>query len=230
MIKLVNRLGTEKELPVTFYISEMPFDVDLPTQPVYGRSGVVRTGIKTIRDRRFAIEGTLINDARTELDLLMAFLHETPLQCYPNNLNDRFLIVDLVGAPQTLRMRGKEIKVRLQLQALDPLWYGAEKTETITDTKKITVAGTVLTSPLIKTVSATTELNVSNGAQNIKVLAGDAAMIEIDNENYICKVNNVNRPDLINDQWLIDGFHLFPGENTITTNVPIEIIYRSKWY
>ena len=55
-------------------------------------------------------------------------------------------------------------------------------------------------------------------------------MIEVDCANYTCTVDGTSRLDLIDESWFVDGFHLAPGENEITTTKPIELVYRPRWY
>jgi len=43
-------------------------------------------------------------------------------------------------------------------------------------------------------------------------------------------VDGDNRLDLITEDWLLTGFDLLPGQNQITTNTPVTLVYRPRWY
>jgi len=49
VIKLTNALGAEKILPITMAFKRVPLEIIVPSQPLYGLDGEVRTGKSTLR-------------------------------------------------------------------------------------------------------------------------------------------------------------------------------------
>lgn len=137
MIKLVNRLGAQKVLPVTFSLSQVPLDIQVPYQPLYGRPGAVKTGKSTMSPRQFTLQGTVINrnkqDTRQELDALLPFLMEPPIEVYRHHEDTRFLRAHPVGAPQDWLTGDAEVQLRVPMIVLDPYWYGAQEQELTED-------------------------------------------------------------------------------------------------
>jgi phage-related protein len=117
--------------------------------------------------------------------------------------------------------------------AHDPYWYGQEVEVTVTGTQTITVDGTAPTYPLITTAGSVSSLVVSNALTGKEfVVAGATGVIEVDcdKRNMSVTVDGANRVDLIDDDWVLHSWALLPGENQITTNTPITVTYRPRWY
>jgi hypothetical protein len=133
VIKLVNRLGVQKVLPVTFSLRSMPLDIQVPYQPLYGRDGAVKTGKSTMLPRQFTLQGTIIHrskqDTRQELDELLPFLMEPPIEVYRHHDDTRHLRAHPVGAPQDWLTGDAEVQLRVPMVALDPYWYSAQEQE-----------------------------------------------------------------------------------------------------
>lgn len=237
MIKLTNALGAEKILPLTMSLSRMPLKIEVPSQSLYGLDGDVVTGKATLRPRQFILEGSIYYPDKgrieRELDALLSFLMHPPIEVYRNHRHDRFLRAYPLGAPQDWLDGGAELALRIPMVALDPYWYGPEVEVTVTGTQTIEVGGDAPTRPLITTVGSVSSLTVSNllTGKNFTV-SGAAGMIEVDNDerNPSVTVGGVNRLDLINGEWLLHSFDLLPGQNQITTNTPITMVYRPRWY
>lgn len=235
MIKLVNRLGAQKVLPVTFSLTQIPLDIQVPYQPLYGRHGAVQTGKATMSPRQFAIQGTIIHrskaNTRQELDALLPFLIESPLEVYRHHEDTRFLRAHPVGTPQDWLTGDAEVRLRVPMIALDPYWYGPEVEVTVSGTQVITVDGTAPVCPLIKTASSVIGLMVVNVTTDQEILVeGETGVIEVDSYNYTVTVDDVSRLDLVNDDWLLAGFELVPGQNELMTTTPITLTYRPRWY
>ena len=234
MIKLVNRLGAQKVLPVTFSLTQIPLDIQVPYQPLYGRHGAVQTGKATMSPRQFAIQGTIIHrskaNTRQELDALLPFLIESPLEVYRHHEDTRFLRAHPVGTPQDWLTGDAEVRLRVPMIALDPYWYGQEVTVQVSGTQAVEVEGTAPVHPLIRTTGSVSGLTVTNYTTNETLIVTGSGVIEVDNNDFTCRINGGNRLDAVNAEWLLLGFSLVPGENQIETNRAIEMVYRSRWY
>jgi phage-related protein len=235
VIRLTNALGAEKILPLTMSFRRVPLEIDVPSQPLYGRDGDVRTGKTTLRPRQFTLEGSIYypnkERIRQELDGLLSFLMQAPIEVYRQHHHDRFLRACPLGTPQEWIDLGAELSLQIPMVAPDPYWYGQEVTETITGTQTITVDGTAPTHPLIATTGPVSNLTVYNALTGKSiVIDGATGIVEVDNDQFAVTVSGANRLDLVNENWLLHGWELLPGDNVITTNTPITLTYRPRWY
>lgn len=236
MVRLTNALGAEKILPLTMFFKQVPFDLHLPLQQLYGRDGAVKTGKTTIPPRQFVLDGRIYYPGdkgriERELDSILSFLIHPPVEVYRLHTHDRFLRAYPLGAPQDWIDLGIELGLRIPMIALDPYWYGQEVTVQVDGTQTITVDGTAPTYPLITTAWSVSNLTVSNLLTGKEfVVAGATGVIEVDNADHTVTVGGINRLDLVNEDWFLAGFDLLPGQNRITTNTPITVTYRPRWY
>ena len=235
MIRLTNALGAEKVLPLTMSFRRVPLDIEVPSQPLLGLDGDVVTGKPTLRPRQFTLEGGIYHrdkaQIRRELDSILSFLMHPPAEGYRQHYHDRFLRAYPLGAPQDWLDGGAELALRIPMVAHDPYWYGQEVTVTVSGTQTITVDGTAPTSPLITTTGSVSNLAVGNSLTDKEfTVTGATGVIEVDNAEHTVMVDGDNRLDLITEDWLLTGFDLLPGQNQITTNTPITLVYRPRWY
>lgn len=235
MIKLTNALGAEKTLPLTMSFKRVPFDIDVPTQPLFGLDGDVVTGKPTLRPRQFVLEGSIYYPDKgrieQEFDALLSFLMRSPVEVYRQHYHDRFLRAHPLGAPQDWLDGGAELALRIPMVAHDPYWYGPEVEVTVSGTQTIAAEGTAPTYPLITTAGSVSNLTVSNLLTGKEfAVAGATGVIEVDNADHTVTVDGINRLDLVNEDWFLAGFDLLPGQNQITTNTPITVTYRPRWY
>jgi phage-related protein len=231
VVRLTNALGAEKILPLTMSFKRVPLDFDVPIQPLSGRDGAVKTGKTTLRERQFILEGGIYHNTRQELDSILSFLMHPPIEVYRQHYHDRFLKAEPLGAPQDWANLDRELTLRIPMIAMDPYWYGQEVVEQITGTQTITVDGTAPTHPLIATTGPVSNLTVYNALTGKSVVVdGATGVVEVDNDQFAVTVSGTNRLDLVNENWLLHGWELLPGENQITTNTPITVTYRPRWY
>lgn len=236
MIKLVNRLGAQKVLPVTFSLTQIPLDIQVPYQPLYGRHGAVKTGKSTMQPRQFTLQGTIINrskaDTRQEVDSLLPFLMAAPLHLYRHHEDTRFLQVYPTGAPQEWLTWDTEVSLRVPMIALAPYWYGAEVEESLSaGTTAIEVAGTAATHPIITTIGSVITLAVRNLTNGDEIeITGASGAVEVDTLDYTVTVGAQPALGLANDEWILHGYRLLPGENQIQANTPITVRYRPRWW
>ena len=235
MIKLTNALGAEKILPLTMFFKRVPLEIEVPSQPLYGLDGDVVTGKPTLRPRQFVLDGRIYypdkDRIERELDALLSFLMHPPIEVYRHHTHDRFLRAHALGAPQDWIDQGAELSLQIPMVAPDPYWYGQEVTETITGTQTITVDGTAPTHPLIITTGPVSNLTVYNALTGKSIVVnGATGIVEVDNAQFTVSVSDINRLDLVNENWLLHGWELLPGQNQITTNTPITLTYRPRWY
>jgi len=235
VIRLTNALGAEKVLPLTMSFRRVHFDIDVPSQPLLGLDGDVVTGKSTLRPRQFTLEGGIYHRdkgrIRQELDSILSFLMHPPVEVYRQHYHDRFLRAYPMGTVQDWLDAGAELQLRIPMVAPDPYWYGQEVIVELNGTQVITVDGTAPACPLIKTACSVTGLMVVNGATGQEILVeGETGVIEVDSYNYTVTVDDVSRLDLVNDDWLLAGFELVPGQNELMTNTPITLTYRPRWY
>jgi phage-related protein len=237
VIKLTNALGAEKILPLTMFFKRVPLEIEVPSQPLFGLDGDVVTGKPTLRPRQFVLDGRIYypdkDRIERELDSLLSLLMSPPIEVYRQHYHDRFLRAYPLGAPQDWIDDGAELGLQIPMIAPDPYWYGPEVTVNISGTQTIAVEGTAPTYPLITTASSVSSLVVSNALTGKEfVVAGATGVIEVDcdERNLSVTVGGVNRIDLIDDDWVLHSWALLPGENQITTNTPITVTYRPRWY
>lgn len=237
MIRLTNALGAEKILPLTMFFKRVPLEIEVPSQTLFGLDGDVVTGKPTLRPRQFTLEGRIYHPdkerIRQELDSILSFLMHPPIEVYRHHTHDRFLRAHALGAPQDWIDGGAELGLQIPMIAHDPYWYGPEVTVNISGTQTITVEGTAPTYPLITTASSVSSLTVSNALTGKGfAVTGASGVVEVncDHREMTVKVNGINRIDLINEDWLLNSWALLPGENQITTNTPITLVYRPRWY
>lgn len=235
MIRLTNALGAEKVLPLTMSFKRVPLDIEVPSQPLYGRDGDVVTGKPTLRPRQFTLEGGIYHwdkgRIERELDALLSFLMRPPIEVYRQHNHDRFLRARALGAPQDWIDLGAELSLQIPMIAHDPYWYGPEVTVQVSGTQVLQVDGTAPTYPIIKTAGSVSSLSISNGLTgHALTVSGATGVIEINNEQYTVTVDGESRLDLVNDDWLLAGFELVPGQNELMTTTPITLTYRPRWY
>ncbi len=236
MIKMTNALGAEMIVPDTILFRNVPLEINVPTVSLAGKHGGVRTGKSTLRPRLFALEGRIYypdkNYIRQQHDNLLEFLMQPPIEVYQLE-QERYLMAYPQGMPQGWIDLGKELELNIQMIALDPFWYGAEISETLTGTQVIEVAGTAPTPPVIATANSVEGLTISNlrTGQTVEI-SGATGIIEVYNHENDPQVyvGNESRLDLINDAWLLKPFKLVPGQNEITTSTEITLAYRPRWY
>jgi len=237
VIRLTNALGAEKILPLTMFFKRVPLEIEVPSQPLFGLDGDVVTGKPTLRPRQFVLDGRIYypdkDRIERELDSLLSLLMNPPIEVYRQHYHDRFLRAYPLGAPQDWIDGGAELGLQIPMIAHDPYWYGPEVTVNISGTQTITVEGTAPTYPLITTARSVSSLMVSNALTGKEfVVAGATGVIEVDcdKRNMSVTVGGINRVDLIDDDWVLHSWALLPGENRITTNTPITVTYRPRWY
>ena len=237
MIKLTNALGAEKILPLTMFFKRVPLEIEVPSQPLFGLDGDVVTGKPTLRPRQFVLDGRIYypdkDRIERELDSLLSLLMNPPIEVYRQHYHDRFLRAYPLGAPQDWIDDGAELGLQIPMIAHDPYWYGPEVTVNISGTQTITVDGTAPTYPLITTASSVSSLVVSNALTGQElVVTGASGVIEVscDPRDMTVKIGGANRLDCIDEDWLIGGWELVSGANQITTNTPITVTYRPRWY
>ena len=234
MIKLLNRVGAERRLPPTIFFKRVPFAIHVPHQAILGGDGAVQTGKATVQPRQFSLEGRIYYPdkarIRQELDELLPFLMQAPIEVYRHHEDTRFLRAQPLGAPQDWIDEGAELELQVPMIALDPYWYGQEVTVQVDDTQTITVDGTAPAIPQIVALGVTDNLAIVNESNGHSINVNASGDVEIDNTDYVCRVNGADRLDLIDDSWFLTGFELVPGQNQITTNTPITLTYRPRWY
>lgn len=234
MIRLVNRYGAEKILPRTISIPQIPLDINVPSQSLYGLPGAVKTGQSTLGPRQFTIQGTIINrnkaDTRQELDLLLPFLMEPPIEVYRHHEDTRHIRAYPLGGPQEWLTGDAELRLRVPMIALDPHWYGPQATVEVATAQVVEVDGNAPVAPYMRTTSSAGGLTVTSATTGDKLIVTGSGVIEVDNTEFTCLINGNNRLDAVNAEWLLTGFSLLPGANAITTSAPIEMIFRPRWY
>ncbi len=237
MVRLTNARGADKILPLTMSFRRVPLEIEVPTQPLFGRHGEVVVGRPRRRPRKFTLQGSIYhhdkNEIRRELDSILSLLMHPPIEVYRHHTHDRCLVAYPVGAPHEWRGRGQELNLQITMVAPDPDWVGPTTTASVSGTRTIEVAGTAPTHPLIKTTGSVSSLTVSNALTGKGfAVTGASGVVEVncDHREMTVKVNGINRIDLINEDWLLNGWELVPGANQIATNTPIMVTYRPRWY
>lgn len=247
MIKLVNRVGAQWQLPPTILFKRVPFTVHVPHQAIIGGDGAVRTGKETVQPRQFALEGRIYypgrkDRIRQELDGLLPFLMRPPIEVHHHG---RFLRAYPLGAPQDWIDEGAELGLQLPMVALDPYWYGAEVTATEENVTawQVEVDGTAPTPPVVRVeVKAPgTDLLLTNGANGHSLLvtgsylAGDVVMVYTATYEATLTRSAETVPivDALGDEFVVRGFELEPDINELTYTGPaatVTLTYRPRWY
>lgn len=230
MIKLINALGQEKTLPITMHWRRVPLEIEVPSQPLHGRDGEVVTGKPRRRPRAFTLDGSIYHPDKIQIeqdaDALLTFLMQMPVKVYRQHYHDRYLLAYPQGAAQDWLDAGAELQLKIPMVALDPYWYGPEVTVNVSGTQIVTVEGTAPTKPLM---TAQSSFSLHNEATN-QTVAVTGSNIAVDNINVACQVGSDQRLDLVNEDWLVLGFELVPGENRLATSAPVTLQYRPRWY
>jgi hypothetical protein len=234
MIKLINARGTERLLPETIILKQIPFGISLPYQRLVGRDGAVATGRPTREPRQFALEGRIYYPEKErieqELDALLSLLAHPPIKVYRLYTKARYLTAYPLGAPQDWIDKGAELGISIPMIALDPYWYGPAAEVEVTGTNTVHVDCTAPVIPVISTVDSVSGLTVVNQTTGQQVTVSKAGRIVVDNEHFSILVDGEPALDAASEDWILYGFELAPGDNAITTNVPINIVYRHRWY
>jgi hypothetical protein len=235
MVRLVNSKGAEKLLPKTILLKRIISNIQLPYQVMSG-GGAVKTGKPTKQPKQFALEGRIYFPDKElieqEYDALLEFLQYTPIEVYRDHTQIRFLKSYPLGAQEDWIDLGEELDLQIPMIALDPYWYGQEVTTLIEDTQTIAVEGTEPTYPWITVMEPTASLNLTNAlsGRTLQITLDNPGYIAIDCANFTVWINDVSRLDAVNDDFKLNGFYLLPGEQQITTNVDITLLYRPRWY
>jgi len=234
VIKLINALGQEKTLPITMHWRRVPLEIEVPSQPLHGRDGEVVTGKPRRRPRAFTLEGSIYHPNKSQIeqnaDALLAFLMQMPVKVYRQHYHDRYLLAYPQGAAQDWLDAGAELQLKIPMVALDPYWYGPEVELTLSGTQTITVAGNAPAIPFIRTTGSASSLTVSNQTTGRQVVvSGASGVIGVDNVNHVVTIDGAERLDLVNDEWVLYGFELIPGDNLISTSAQITMTYRPRW-
>lgn len=234
MIKLINVRGIERLLPETIILKRIPFGISIPYQRLVGRDGAVTTGRPTYEPRQFVLEGRIYYPDKErieqELDALLSLLAHPPIKVYRLYTKARYLTAYPLGAPQDWIDKGAELGISIPMMALDPYWYGPAAEVGVTGTKTVHVDCTAPVIPVISTVNSVSGLTVVNQTTGQQISVSKAGRIVVDNEHFTVLVDNEPALDAVNENWMLYGFELVPGDNVITTNVPINIVYRHRWY
>ena len=234
MIKLINARGIERLLPETIILKQIPFGISLPYQRLVGRDGAVATGRPTREPRQFALEGRIYYPEKErieqELDALLSLLAHPPVKVYRLYTRARYLTAYPLGAPQDWIDKGAELGISIPMIALDPYWYGPAAEVGVTGTNTVHVDCTAPVIPVISTVDSVSGLMVVNQTTGQQVTVSKAGRIVVDNEHFSILVDGEPALDAVSEDWILYGFELVPGDNVITTNVPINIVYRHRWY
>ncbi|MDI9414184.1 MAG: hypothetical protein QM401_11545 [Bacillota bacterium] len=232
MIKLINSEGEQRILPSTIFFKRVPFDLNVPFQHLPGRDGAIITGTPTIQPRLFTLEGRIYHQGdkekvKREADSLLVFLMAVPIEVH---LGDRFLVSYPQGMPQQWIDEGIELELQIPMLAADPYFYGELVELTLEGAEIIVVSGNARAIPFIKTENSAADFTMTNNRTNQEVrITGASGIIEIDNFNHRVKVEGVDRLDLANDEWLISGFSLLPGENLVSVNAKAKLSFRPRW-
>ena len=234
MIKLINALGQEKTLPITMHWRRVPLEIEVPSQPLHGRDGEVVTGKPRRRPRAFTLEGSIYHPDKSQIeqeaDALLAFLMQMPVKVYRQHYHDRYLLAYPQGAAQDWLDAGAELQLKIPMVALDPYWYGPEVTANVSGTQTITIDGNAPAIPFIQTTGSASSLTVTNQTTGKQVIvSGASGVIRVDSVNHVVTIDGEERLDLVNDEWVLRGFELVPGNNQISTNREIRMTYRPRW-
>jgi len=234
VIKLVNALGQEKTLPITMHWRRVPLEIEVPSQPLHGRDGEAVTGKPRRRPRAFTLDGSIYHPDKSQIeqeaDALLAFLMQMPVKVYRQHHHDRYLMAYPQGAAQDWLDAGAELQLKIPMVALDPYWYGPEVELTLSGTQTISVDGTDPSIPFIRTTGSASSLTVSNQTTGKQVVvSGASGVIRVDSVNHVVTIDGEERLDLVNDEWVLYGFELMPGDNLISTNTQITMTYRPRW-
>ena len=234
MKKLNNAFGQEKTLPIAMRWRRVPLEIEVPSQPLHGRDGEVVTGKPRRRPRAFTLEGSIYHPDKSQIeqeaDALLAFLMQMPVKVYRQHYHDRYLLAYPQGAAQDWLDAGAELQLKIPMVALDPYWYGPEVELTLSGTQTITVAGNAPAIPFIRTTGSASGLTVSNQTTGRQVVvSGASGVIGVDNVNHVVTIDGAERLDLVNDEWVLYGFELIPGDNLISTSTQITMTYRPRW-
>lgn len=253
MQTLVNARGDQFELPLGLAVHGFNRLFRVPT--VETRSGVVITGKPTTRATTGAIRGTIVTPTRADaaawLDNFLAFLHATPLHLHQTDTASRFLEVFVQSIDDASTVVARSVSINVALVAPDPLWHGVADTHTevidpFSTSFVINVGGSAVTHPTISIEgggsgnTAPTKIALSNTTTGRTVTYNPALpngyTLELDSAKRIARIGNAGVLNDIEPDFLIHGFPLAPGVNTLnllrasgSAPVTVQIDWVERW-
>lgn len=249
MIRLANRLGATLNLPVTISFRRVPFSIGVPTVPNAHGDGSVVVGRSRLEPRQFTLSGSIYYPSRqairTAADNLLQFLRHPPIEVFKWPGDERRLYAYPQGVPQDWMDAGAELVVDIPMLAPDPYWYGSEVVETqaTAGTWSVEVGGNAPTHPIVifdtlDTGQGLTITNSKNGhiiELDGSISMGDRVVVDTARFESTCESSGDTTPvnDWLNDEFIVLGFVLVPGENTLIYDGPmadVTLTYRPRWY
>lgn len=229
-LEVVNSLSQSITLPLGLSLRNIPLNVETPHMPLYGLDGAIVTGPTKVLPRQLEISGSLFEPNKVQIrdqwDEILRVLMRPPLKIY--KWSDRYINAYCQGAPQDWINAGAELGVRIPVVAFDPYWYGEKESHSISSSKSISYTGNVPVSPLITVPSGhATIYNITTGNS---IIVHGTSQVVIDSEAFTVKQGSIDRLDIVNESWLMHGFKLVPGMNTITSSSPIVVEFNPRYY
>ena len=238
MNRIVNALGAQFELNF-LRLTTIPLDFNVPLVNVNEKSGEVLSGKITTNTRRINIRGPIYDvnseQIRNEVNSLLTVIQHPPLQVF-FDYEGRFIFAYPLSIPQNWRGYRKDVNIPLQLICPNPFFYGSLIEET--DPIELNNEGNSPVKPVIEVdfSYSGSSIEIENETNdNIITIEHDfeeADLLVIDNENFVIELNGENIMNSVDDDWLINGFVLSPGNNELSYTGPeadVTYEYRPKW-
>lgn len=249
---LENSRGQTMTLPPTLYVSG--FNRPRPVTIVETLTGDALARHSVPRAARGALTGTLVGSnyeaAQALLDDLLSFITAAPLKLRLHGGSSRYLTVYPEGMSDEATVLARAATISIPLIAPDPHWTGTARSEhrevTTSVTFNVTNHGSANVHPVIKLIGRSAGGQVSRNPKVMNNTTG--SVLEFGNllsQGQTLTVNTVKRTallgaegklDEVNDSFLIHGFHLQPGVNSLTVSttapsaaVRLEMDWSDRW-
>ena len=255
-VKLINSRGEELILPFQFSWTDIPRTINVPRSEMATGDGTRRAGKETVEEFSFTVEGTIWDIDRSEnidqRDSIADFIQYTPIRVYQLPNDDRFVYAHVQDFDQNWQDERTQLDLNIVFAALDPFFYGEQQmqenvislNEENGYSRELTVEseGNRVNFPVIELTITTsgegfTVQNLENGSNfeyEGELTSGDLLIIDCDSAEV--SVNNENKLNNANVEFLVNSFFLNPDGNTLLfeseseIEFESEIKYQARWF
>lgn len=250
---LRNAAGSTYELPPTLFIRGLNRPTPAQLAELDGEDVIVRPPVR--RAATGTLAGTLVGssyaDAQQKLDQLLEFVQHAPLRLHLHGPTSRYLVVWPEGVSDETTVVARAAHVSVSLVAPDPLWVGLPQTfardvAAAPASFSVTNAGNAPTQPVIRLIgrSAGGEVtrmpSLSNASTGRELAYGSllsqGQVLHLNTATRSATQGSEGRLNEMNTDYLVHGFPLNPGVNSLTVNltnptagVRVEIEWNERW-
>ena len=250
LYSLENSLGATRDLDWSFRFDGMSLTRTVPLMSVLGAYGARKTGPTTTAAREFSmvglVQGATPAAASAAADELEAFLSFGPVKVIRNG---KYLEAELVNFLREWENE-RVSEVTIEMVAFMPLWVAYTESSSVegmsstVDGLVVSNGGSVFANPTVTVAvtgaSAGTYLEITNDTNGDSLRITDSFVsgdvYAINTEGFIVTLNDTRALSVIDDTFLLNGFRLEAGTNTLsfasdaTFNGNITIAFRERFF